>query len=134
MNQRLILTTIFALKLPVIFSNLLTASLHLSLLTLHIHSIFLSTHHSHLSSHATFCVRSVFPHFSYVSKSPSCYVLRVVSRINYLYLYRITGIHTTPISKRLHSGHVKCPHAMWTTSPKAQSDRSNVQLTSHNSV
>jgi len=39
-------------------------------------------------------------------------VLWVVSHRNYLYVYRISNIQTTPLLKRSQSGHVKCHHAM----------------------
>jgi len=42
--------------MPVIFSNLLTISLHLSQVTFHIHFTFLSTDYSQLIFHATFCL------------------------------------------------------------------------------
>ena len=55
-NQRQILTSIFALKVPVIFLYLPAASLHLSLLTFNNHFTFPSTHNSQLSSHTTFAL------------------------------------------------------------------------------
>jgi len=54
--QRLILTSIFVLKIPVTFSNLVAASLHFSQLTFHTRFIFRPSQHSQLSSHATFCL------------------------------------------------------------------------------
>jgi len=49
-NQLLILPSISVPKVPVIFSNLLAASVHLSLLTFHIHFTFISSHHLQLAT------------------------------------------------------------------------------------
>ena len=51
-----------------------------------------------------------------IQNSQSC-VLSVVSRLNYLYLYLITNINTAHSSKRPHSGHVTCEHAILTQNP-----------------
>ena len=74
------------------------------------------SHLSQLISHATFCLKCS----TSLSTSQLCFkislffVLSVVSRINYLYLYRITFKNTTPVSNGTRSGHAKCQHAMLT--------------------
>jgi len=48
----------------------------------------------------------------------SC-VLSVVSRVNYLYIYRISSNKTLRFLKRPHSGHEKCQQAMITHKPQS---------------
>jgi len=88
-------------SIAVIFSNLLACSLHNSLLTFHINFTFISTHHLQVPSHTTFylmCSKRLSSSQLCFKRTPSI-SLSAVSRINYLNLYQIRNINTSPISK-----------------------------------
>jgi len=82
------------------------------------HFTFLSSHHSQLSPHFTFSLIS-FINLSILllrfKIAPlTCFFFVVVLRMDYAYMYWNKIFNTTHISKRNHSCHVKCQHAMCT--------------------
>jgi hypothetical protein len=101
---------LLGIKVLVIIQNILGDSLHISLPTFRIHFKFLSSHHLQLSSHA---ILSLICSIS-LSTLQLCFKITpficfsIVPRINYIYLLGIQIFNTTPISKFIHVGHLKC--------------------------
>jgi len=103
------------------FHSLVSASLHLSLLTFHVYFTFLPSHHSQLTSHATSCLMcstsistfsAFFQNRTFDLFCLSCHVWIIENLSNYNHK------HNTNFASP-NRGHVKCQHAMCRHKPRS---------------